>query len=70
MVTVAWMSAVVLAFLAGLFTPRMMAFAKKVYWHTKLGICWRYQSSGRLELRNGTYSDFCLRCGHPRGYHQ
>lgn len=64
-----WLLAVAVAFLAGLYAPRARCFASKVYWHTKLGICWRYLPTGYRETRNGTNSDFCRRCGHPAGYH-
>lgn len=55
--------------LCGLATPRARYFVRKVYIHRKYGICWNYQPTGYRENRNGTYSDFCKRCGHPAGYH-
>ena len=48
---------------------RVQGFARNVYYHTTLGICWRYRPSGYRQLRDGTVSDFCLRCGHSAGYH-
>lgn len=32
--------------------------------------CWRYLPTGRHELRDGTLSDYCRRCGKPSGYHR
>lgn len=55
--------------IAGRVYPRLWGFARKVYWHRKRGICWRYKSTGCLENRDGTVSYFCSRCGHPFGYH-
>jgi hypothetical protein len=33
------------------------------------GICFRYVM-GPFEVRDGTGSHFCVRCGHPYGYHR
>jgi len=57
------------AYLAGLWTPRIYGFLRHVYLHLKHGICFRFKGTGRRELRMGTLSEFCQRCGHPHGYH-
>lgn len=56
-------------YIAGRCYWRVRSFCGHVYWHRKLGICWRYVPTGYRENRGGTISDFCQRCGHPAGYH-
>jgi hypothetical protein len=58
-----------LAFLLGIFWKTIINKLKHIYLHLKLGICFRYKGTGIRETRNGTNSEFCIRCGHPYGYH-
>lgn len=57
------------AYLLGLYTPYICGLWRSVYWHWKGGICFRYQWGPR-EVRNGTSSNFCRRCGQPAGSHR
>lgn len=36
--------------------------------HQALGNC-IFDGTGKLERRGGTMSEFCVKCGEPRGYH-
>lgn len=56
-------------YLLGFWTCRIYGELQHVYYHLKLGICFRYKATGRREYRAGTVSDFCQRCGQPAGYH-
>lgn len=67
--TLLWFG-IVTGFVWGFYARRIYGFGQKVYWHTKIGTCWRYQPTGYRETRNGTNSDFCRRCGQPAGYHR
>lgn len=59
-----------ISFILGRYSFRIQGFVGKVYYYHKHKICWHYRGTGKLENRNGTVSEFCVRCGHPYGYHQ
>ena len=58
-----------LGFLFGVYARRLRAVLRHVYWHWRIGICWWYKPAAQREVRDGTSSVFCLRCGQPGGYH-
>lgn len=58
-----------IGFVLGFYIRRLYGFARDIYWHLKVGTCFRYQATGYRETRGGTNSDFCRRCGQPAGYH-
>jgi len=63
--TVIWL----VGFATGLHVRRILKVIAHSYGLWKHGVCFRYKPSGVRENRNGTVSDFCLRCGNPGGYH-
>jgi hypothetical protein len=63
------LSALVVAFVAGLYYRRAAYEMARAYRMWRMGICFSFQDPGVRETRNGTSSHFCLRCGHPHGYH-
>ncbi len=44
-------------------------FIKSALLKYKIGICFKYEGKGYNETIDGTYSEFCRKCGHPAGYH-
>lgn len=74
MSNIIWIIVVIAAYLMGLKTLRLYGYVRYLYYHLKLGICFRYLPTGKRETRGGTRggtrSDFCQRCGHPAGYHK
>ena len=56
-------------FIVGLHIRRVSYLIKKTTSKLRRGICLRYQYGPRV-WRDGTLSNFCLRCGHPYGAHE
>lgn len=58
-----------LGVLVGLLLPSASTAALHLWRKWRAGVCFRYLPGPR-ELRDGTESNFCLRCGKPGGYHR
>lgn len=52
-----------------LILPIIIRKIVKAYWHLKTGTCFRFKGTGKRENRDGTVSEYCIRCNQPRGYH-
>ena len=53
----------------GAYWPNYLAWIKSALLKRKLGICFKYKGKGYAETIDGTYSEFCVKCGQPKGYH-
>lgn len=58
-----------IGFAVGLHFRRARCLITSAWRKYRMGICFRYLPGPR-EWRGGTLSNFCLRCGHPGGYHR
>ena len=60
---------IIAGFMIGFNWMALVRSIKSTFRKLRMGICFRYLEGPR-ENRNGTISNFCLRCGHPYGYHK